>query len=140
MPGMENFAPDLTLTSSGSAGSPSFAAHRLLQLLQVGRDFVVETRGRGALLQVVTAGLGGNDESGWHRQPEIGHLGQVGALTTQQVLQILVTFGEVINELRHFLLLVMLFAVRDVMFTRDSTVLVFTAGTQPQRATGVSDM
>ena len=23
MPGMENFAPDLTLTSSGSAGSPS---------------------------------------------------------------------------------------------------------------------
>jgi len=30
--------------------------------------------------------------------------------------------------------------VRDVMFTRDSTVLTFTAGTQPQRATGVSDM
>ena len=56
-----------------------------------------------------------------HRQPEIGHFGQVGTLTTQQIFKILITFGEVINELRHFLLLVLLFvllfAARDIVYS-----------------------
>src|SRR6266480_7665957 len=79
----------------------------------MGGDLLVETLGGRALFQVVTAGLSGNDETGRHRQPEIGHLGQVGPFTTQQILEILISFGEVINELRHFLLL----AARDVLYS-----------------------
>ena len=76
------------------------------------------------------------------RQAEISHLGQVGSLPAQQVLKVPISFGEVINELGHFLLLVLLFAVRDVVFTRDSTVLAkrLRQGTQPQPRACVSDM
>ena len=38
------------------------------------------------LVQEIAAGLGGNDEPGRHRQPQIGHLRQVGPFTTQQIL------------------------------------------------------
>ncbi len=62
------------------------AAYRRFQLIQVVRDFLVEAFWGGALLQVVTARLGGNDESGRHRQAEIGHLGQVGPFPAQQIL------------------------------------------------------
>ena len=78
------------------------AAYRRFQLIQVVRDFLVEACWRRTLFQVVTTCLGGNDESGRHRQADIGHLGQVGTLTAQQILKILVTFCKVINELRHF--------------------------------------
>jgi hypothetical protein len=94
------------------------AANRCLQLIQVVRDFLVETFRSGASLQVVTTRLGGNNESGRYREAEIGHLGQVGTLTAQQVLQILVTFGKVINELRHFLAPR---SARRHVFTGDST-------------------
>ena len=49
MPGMENLAPDRTLTSSGSAGSPSLRPIVLFQLPQVPADLVVEPVGDGAL-------------------------------------------------------------------------------------------
>ena len=61
-------------------------AHFYFQLIQMGRDFMVEAFGDAAMFQVVTARLSGNDESGRYRQAEIGHLGQVGALTAQQIL------------------------------------------------------
>src|SRR5262249_53456635 len=67
----------------------------------VGRDLLVEACRGGALLEVVTARLGGDDEAGRHRQPEVGHFGQVGTLAAEQILEVLITFGEVINELRH---------------------------------------
>jgi hypothetical protein len=43
MPGMENFAPDLTLTSSGSDGSPSLRPIADSSSVQVGRDLLVKT-------------------------------------------------------------------------------------------------
>jgi hypothetical protein len=64
-------------------------------------DLVVQAGRYVAVLEVGAAGLGGDDEPGRHRQPQVGHLGQVGALATQQVLLVFVAFGEVVNELRH---------------------------------------
>ncbi len=49
MPGMENFAPDRTLTSSGSAGSPSLRPMLGLECVQVPADFVVKAVGDRAL-------------------------------------------------------------------------------------------
>jgi hypothetical protein len=60
----------------------------------VRRDLVVQASWGGALLQVITARLGGNDESGRHWQTQIGHFGQVGTLATQQVFQVPISFGE----------------------------------------------
>src|SRR5579875_1158668 len=64
-------------------------------------DLPAEPLGGGAVPEVVTAGVGGDGETGRHRQPQVGHLGQVGALAAQQVLKVLVSLGEVVDELRH---------------------------------------
>jgi hypothetical protein len=77
------------------------AAHALFQCVQVAADFIVKAVGGGAVRQVVAARVGRDREPRGHRQAEIGHLGQVRALTSQEVLEILVTFCEVIDELRH---------------------------------------
>ena len=50
-----------------------------------------------ARLQVGPARLGGDGEPGRDRQAEVGHLGQVGALAAEQVLQVLVALGEVVD-------------------------------------------
>jgi hypothetical protein len=64
-------------------------------------DFPVETVRRRAVGQVISAGLGTDRESGRHGQAEICHLGEVRTLPSEQVLEVLVTFCEVIDELRH---------------------------------------
>jgi hypothetical protein len=64
-------------------------------------DLVVQAGWYVAVLEVGPAGLGGDDEPGRHRQAQVGHLGQVGTLAPQQVLLVLIAFGEVVNELRH---------------------------------------
>jgi hypothetical protein len=61
----------------------------------------IQPRGHRAVVQVLPAGFGGNDETGRNGQPEVGHLGQVGSLAAKQVFEVLVALGEVINELRH---------------------------------------
>ena len=76
-------------------------AHGLLQLGQVLADLGVQAVGDRALLQVLAARLGGDDEPGRNRQAKIGHLSQVGPFAAQQILEVLVALGEVINELRH---------------------------------------
>ena len=82
-------------------GVAELAAHGPFQCVQVAADFIVKAVGGGALRQVVAARLGRDREPGGHGQAEIGHLGQVRALASQEVLEILVTFCEVIDELRH---------------------------------------
>ena len=72
-----------------------------LQLGQVLVDLGGQAVRHGALGEVVAAGVGGDDEARRYRQAQVGHLGQVGALAAQQVSQILVAFGEVIDKLRH---------------------------------------
>ena len=101
MPGMENFAPDRTLTSSGSAGSPSFLPMAFSRSARWLGDLVVEAVGRRAVLEVIAARVRGDDEAGRDGQAEIGHLGEVRALATKEVFEVLVTFCEVIDELRH---------------------------------------
>ena len=82
-------------------GVAELPAHLLFQLPQVLADLVGEAGGDGALAQVLAAGLGGDDEAGRHRQAQVGHLRQIRALATEQVLEVLVSLGEVVDELRH---------------------------------------
>ena len=51
------------------------------------------------LLQVRQARRGGDDEPGWHRQPDAGHLAQVRALTAEQHLVAAVAFAERVHPL-----------------------------------------
>ena len=68
------------------AGVTEPAAHLLLQRGDLGGDLLVEA-GRPTTVHVGAAGIGGDREAGRHRQLEhAGHLGQVGALATEQVL------------------------------------------------------
>ena len=86
MPGIENLAPERTLTSSGLAGSPKPLPVSLSTCVD-GLENVVP-QALGQLLargEVVVAGLGRDREPGRHRQTGIGHLGEAGALATQQV-------------------------------------------------------
>ncbi len=80
-------------------GVPQPLAHGLLEGAQVLGDLFVEVRRRRPVLQVVAAGIGGDREAGRNGQPEVGHLGQVGALAPQQVLQVLVALAEVVDPL-----------------------------------------
>ena len=67
-------------------GIAEAAAHRLLQLGDVGGDLVVEA-GRPAAVHVGAAGVGGDGEARRHRQLEHArHLGEVGALAAEEVL------------------------------------------------------
>src|ERR1022692_1144750 len=76
-------------------------AHLFFELPQVRGYLAGQALGDLSLLQVVAAPLGGDDEPWRYRQAQVGHLGQVGALAAQQVFQVLVALGEVVDELRH---------------------------------------
>ena len=83
------------------SGVAELPAHLLFQLPQMLADLIGETVRDGPLAQVLPAGLGGDDEPGRHRQAQVGHLRQIRALAAEQVLQVLVSLGEVVDELRH---------------------------------------
>src|ERR1700712_1088666 len=51
--------------------------------------------------EVFAAGVGGDGETRGHRQPQLGHLGQVRTFAAEQVFLILVTFGEVEDVAGH---------------------------------------
>ena len=88
MPGMENLAPERTDTSSGSAGVADRLAHRRLEPGPGPRHLGVEALGPAAG-HVGAAGVGRDGEPGRHRELEYRrHLGQVGALATQEVLEL----------------------------------------------------
>ena len=86
IPGIENLAPERTLTSSGSAGSPSLlpiAFSSFVTCLAISSSRPVGP----AAVHVGPARVGGDREARRHRQLEHrGHLGQVGALAAEQVL------------------------------------------------------
>ena len=46
------------------------------------------------MLQEAEAGLGGDDETRWHVEPDLRHLAQVSPLTTEQHLVLSITFFE----------------------------------------------
>ena len=87
MPGIENFAPDRTDTSSGFDTSPSFLPGGLFELAQVVFDLAIDLGWDAALLGVVdVADAGGDGEPGRHRQAGVGHLGEARALAAEHVL------------------------------------------------------
>jgi hypothetical protein len=53
-------------------------------------------RARG---QIALAGLGGDGETGRHGQPEIRHFREIGALAPEQIFEVFVALGEVVDEL-----------------------------------------
>lgn len=77
-------------------------AHLRLEGGQVGADLVAQ-RGRGLTAgEVDLAGLGGDGEAGRDRQTQVGHLGEVGPLAAEKVLEVAVSLGEVVDELLIF--------------------------------------
>ena len=88
IPGIENLAPERTLTSSGSSGSPKRLPIVFSSLAHGLGHLGVEAVGPAAV-EVGAAGVGGDGEARRHRQPEHrGHLGQVGALAAEEVLHL----------------------------------------------------
>ena len=77
-------------------------AHRLLEAREVLADLVGHLGRRTAAREVGAARLGGDDEAGRHREPDVGHLGEVRALAAEQVLHVSVAFAEVVHILRHW--------------------------------------
>ena len=53
----------------------------------------------GSVVEVGKAGFGGDRESWGHRQANVGHLGEVGALPAEQALHVPVALVEVVDEL-----------------------------------------
>jgi hypothetical protein len=86
MPGMENFAPERTETSSGA---------------QRGGDLDAEPGRHPPVAHELAARLGGDGEPGRHGQADARHLGQVGALAAQQVAPVLAALVEPVYVLRH---------------------------------------
>ena len=77
------------------------AAHLLLQRREVLAHLRREPGRLLALLEVGPARVGADREARRHRQPEVGHLGQVGALAAEQVLLVPAALVEVVHELGH---------------------------------------
>ncbi len=80
-------------------GLTELLAHPRLKGVEV-RTHLVAQRGRLlAAVEVDLAGLGGDGEARRDGKPEVGHLGEVGTLPAEKVLQFLVALGEVVDEL-----------------------------------------
>ncbi len=90
MPGMENFAPERTLTSSGFSPVPSFCPCSASSLAQRLLHLPVDFFGHATVPHVFAASFGLNGESRRHGQPGIGHLGQAGALAAQVIFHLAV--------------------------------------------------
>ncbi len=80
-------------------GLAELLAHALFQRLEVRTHLVAQLGRRVTAVEVDLARLGGDGEARRDGQPEVGHLGEVGALAAQKILQILVALGEVVDEL-----------------------------------------
>ena len=85
MPGIDAREPERTETSSGLCASPKRAAGDRLDLLQGRIDLRVELGRIGFRVGVkIGANVGRDGEARRHRQAEIGHFRQIGALAAQQ--------------------------------------------------------
>ena len=104
IPGIDRAAPERTLTSSGSAGSPSLAPICVLDLLDRGLDLGLDGLGElPAVLVVGGADLGGDREAGGDRDADDAHLGQVGPLAAEQGLHVGLALGLAAAERIHVL-------------------------------------
>ena len=98
MPGMENFAPERTLTSKGLYGA---AESLTLQFFQLGESFVhllIDLGRRLSGAHVLATRLSLNSEAGRNGQLGIGHLGEPCAFAAEVVFHFAVAFGVVVAE------------------------------------------
>ena len=93
MPGMENFAPERTLTSSGFSPLPSFWPCSSSKLLERGIHLAFDFGGDTVGAHVFPASLGLDGEAGRHGQPGIGHLGEAGAFAAEVIFHLAVAVG-----------------------------------------------
>ena len=99
MPGIENFAPERTDTSSGFSVDPSVAPAAFSSFFSCSAISLVDGGGNLRLLLVVDgADLGGDRESGRNGQAGVGHLGEAGALAAEQVLHVAVAVSLAVAE------------------------------------------
>ena len=82
-------------------GIAEAAAHLVLDAAQGGGDLGGKRLGNRRLLEVCAARLGGDREAGGNGQTELRHLGEVGSLSSEEVLHGLVALGEVVYVLDH---------------------------------------
>ncbi len=95
MPGMENLAPERTLTSSGSFGVAELLADLLFELGERLRDLFVDVVGHAVLvLEIDVADFGGNGEAGRHGHARAAHLGQASAFAAENVFHLAVAVGS----------------------------------------------
>ena len=100
IPGIENGAPERTDTSSGSTASPS-----CLPIFASSASRAAATSAMSPAGSCVAAGhvgvarLGRDREAGRHRQAEVRHLGEVGALAAEQELLLLAALFEGVDVL-----------------------------------------
>ena len=74
----------------------------LADMLQRLLDLALQRRRIGFVMRVeIGADRGRNGEAGRHRQAEIGHLGEIGALAAQQIAQARLAFGLAVAEGEH---------------------------------------
>ena len=94
MPGIENFAPERTDTSSGFFDVTELVADGLLELLDVLEHLRLDGGRHLAPFGVVGAArVRRNREARGDRQAGVGHLGEVGALAAERVLHRPVAVG-----------------------------------------------
>ena len=94
MPGMENFAPERTLTSSGFSGSPSFLPICASSFFERFQNLIVDLlRNLVAVLEVDVADFGGDGESRRHGNARAAHLGKAGAFAAEDIFHLAVAIG-----------------------------------------------
>lgn len=80
-------------------GLAELLAHGPLQGVEVRTHLVAELLGLVTAVEVRLARLGGDGEARRDGQTQVGHLGEVGPLAAEKVLEVAVALGEVVDEL-----------------------------------------
>ena len=94
MPGMENLAPERTLTSSGSEASPSFLPIFVFEVRERMRDLFADLfRDAVLVLKIDVADFGGDGEAGRNGNARAAHLGQASAFSAENVLHFAIAIG-----------------------------------------------
>ena len=93
MPGMENFAPERTLTSSGFSPLPSFCPCSCSRCFERLFHLAIHFLRNAAVPHVFAAGFGLNGEARRHGQSGVGHFGKASAFAAEVVLHLAVAIG-----------------------------------------------
>ncbi len=99
--GHGELGPGTDRYEEGVVGLPELLAHRRFEGVEVCTHLVTQCRGLVPAVEVRLARLGGDGETRRDGKAQVGHLGEVGTLAAEEVLEVLVSLGEVIDELHY---------------------------------------